>query len=79
MVDLVVQERTKMYTMKYQEARKRCNELIEIFNECKAESCDRCILDKITVSDVYGERATACNLLVFYKRYLEDRIAEALK
>ena len=67
-----------MCTMKYEEAKKRCDKLIEVFNECKSESCDGCELHKIAVSVVDGERATACHLLAFYKRYLEDRIAEAL-
>lgn len=67
-----------MCTMKYEDARKRCEKIIETFNECKAESCGDCPLNKIAVSVVDGERATACHLLAFYKRYLEDRIAEAL-
>lgn len=75
--DLVAQERTKMCTMKYEKARTECEKLIKIFNECKAETCGDCPLHDKAVSVVDGERATACHLLAFYKRYLEDRIAEA--
>lgn len=76
--DLEVQEITNMCTMRYENARKECEKLIEIFNECKAESCGDCPLHDIAVSIIDGESATACHLLAFYKRYLEDRIAEAL-
>lgn len=74
---LVVQERTKMCTMKYEKARAECEKIIEIFNACESDTCGDCPLHEIAVSIKDDERATACHLLAFYKRYLEDRIAEA--
>lgn len=68
-----------MLPMNYVKAKENCEKLIDIFNECNSEKCRDCPINSIIVAVENEESATVCHLLAFYKRYLENKIAEALR
>lgn len=77
--DLVVQERTEMKVMGYRDSKIENEKIIKIFNECKSESCEDCPLNAIPVVIKENEYANVCNLLLFYRQQLEDKILEVIQ
>lgn len=77
--DLAVQERTEMKVMGYRDSKVESEKIIKIFNECKSESCEDCPLNAIQVAIKEDEYVNVCNLLLFYRQQLEDKILEVIQ
>lgn len=68
-----------MKVLGYRDSKIENEKIIKIFNECKSESCEDCPLNGIPVVIKENEYANVCNLLLFYRQQLEDKILEVIQ
>ena len=77
---LEAQERTKMKIMTYTKARTKCEEIINTFNNCDKlyKDCSECPLNTMKVLTENDEYTTLCQLLIFFREDIKDKIDKAL-
>lgn len=78
-VDLEAQERTKMKVLGYRDSKIENEKIIKIFNECKSETCEDCPLNTIPVVIKENGYTNVCNLLLFYRQQIENKILEVIQ
>lgn len=66
--------------MTYTNARTKCEEIINAFNNCDKlyKDCSECPLNTMKVLTENDEYTTLCHLLIFFREDIKDKIDKAL-